>query len=80
MNNKQLKLIEHIQNSTCQFEFPYPSQEVHDEVQTYCRWFDLNEKEKQEIVDHLSEEWDQWVSDMVKEIFTYTEFDPSLVS
>ncbi len=74
MNKKQLKLIERLKETICCFR--HSQQECVIEVEKVVGWFNVNSKEKREIVKYFKTEYknDPWISEMIKDVFSYVEF------
>jgi hypothetical protein len=80
MNKTQLKLIEKLENATCNYD--RSCQECLEDVECIVGWFDVNDKEKQEVVEYFKTEYSdyKWISKMIKEVFSYVTYDAALAA
>ena len=76
--NTQNKLIKLLEDAVCCFE--HPEQECLEEVERIVGWFDVNDEEKKQIIKFFKEEHSdyKWVSNMIKDVFSYVTYNPKL--
>ena len=78
-NTQKEKLIEKLEFATCNYD--RSCQECLEEVECVVRSFDVNDKEKQEVVEYFLTEYSdcKWLSKMIKKVFTYVSYQHELV-